>query len=695
MGNAHVSSTPSNNLGARVRGPPKPGRLFCCDSGCKGEASLEVSGIQSESRNPGILCEQLSSPSKGRKDMDASQTGSATAGTDDYWAVGGETASPNQPPVYFNGQPYQNGTPKSFVGSPNMSPNMSPVQINGVPFSNYNQAGPYVHTQPQSPTKRDWSPSPNTTASCPKISSIPEYPLSPNVTSPKSGFHEEADRALLPMQQLRIDENNAMNEKEMVKPTRTTPGLYKKGSLTFDRTTQDPGTFYEFSTEPLGSGTYGQVMTGVHRDTHVRRAIKCVDKNRLKNYVENPSEFVRRELDVLRRLDHPNIVKIFETFEDLRYLYIVLELCEGGDLLSRILSMKHFNERAAAGLLKEILSSVYYMHENQFVHRDLKPDNFLFTYKPDDANGAQQPPLKLIDFGLAKRILRGTLAAPTPHIGTPAYMAPEVHDGNYDEKADVWSVGVILHVLLSGRFPNLNSAPTVELYFAHDGWKDISAQGRQLMCDMLQKNTAARCTAARALAHPWVTTLAHGANPNVCLHSKVISNLSEFMKDTGLKKMALNVVAREMNENDIEDLKQLFRAFDVNGDGMLTFEEMRIGIMKCQDPKQSKAGVDFLKLFEEIDTDGSGSVDYTEFLASSLDRQRYEQEAVLWKAFKTFDVDGSGAISATELQQVLNQESVSKVMKKSKMELDALVKEVDQDGDGEINFDEFINMMRA
>eukprot|EP00397_Hematodinium_sp_SG-2012_P036451 GEMP01039354.1.p1 GENE.GEMP01039354.1~~GEMP01039354.1.p1 ORF type:complete len:520 (+),score=129.96 GEMP01039354.1:3-1562(+) len=470
---------------------------------------------------------------------------------------------------------------------------------------------------------------------------------------------------------------------------RTKPALFKKGSLTFDRQSRDPMDFYDFLPEPVGQGTYGQVVLGVNKETFVKRAIKVVDKSKLKNYVSNPSEFVRRELDVLRRLDHPNIVKIFETFEDFRYLYIVLEYCEGGDLLSRILEMQQFNERSAALFVKEILSAVYYMHENSFIHRDLKPDNFLFAYKADNRS-SKEPPLKLIDFGLAKRILRGSLAAPTPQIGTPAYMAPEVHHGHYDEKADVWSCGVMLHVMLSGRFPNLASAPSIEEYFAQPAWSQVSVQVRQLMRWMLQTNPLNRCTAVQAMQHQWVESLASSARL-VSLHATVVEHLSDFVKEASLKKMALNVVAREMTENDIEDLKKLFQAFDINGDCMLTFEEMKKGVSKCS----TSGNVDLLKLFEEIDTDGSGSIDYTEFLASSLDRKRYTQESVLWQAFKTFDVDGSGAISTGELQQVLNQESISKVTRKSKRELEALVAEVDVDGDGEINFEEFLTMMRS
>lgn len=162
-------------------------------------------------------------------------------------------------------------------------------------------------------------------------------------------------------------------------------------------------------------------------------------------------KLLEEELAILSQVDHPNIIKFHETYIDYRYVHIVMELAEGGELFEKIVEMHKFSEEKAAGLMRKILSAVKHLHEHGICHRDLKPENFLFSDNSQDAE------IKLIDFGLSKRF--GQLQDQDPSekmhtiVGTPYYVAPEVLRGNYDFSCDVWSLGVILYIMLCGYPP--------------------------------------------------------------------------------------------------------------------------------------------------------------------------------------------------------------------------------------------------
>lgn len=150
----------------------------------------------------------------------------------------------------------------------------------------------------------------------------------------------------------------------------------------------------------------------------------------------------------MRNLDHPNIIKLYETFEDSRNIYLVMEICEGGELFDRIIDKGQFSETEARVIFTQMIQAINYCHSNGIAHRDLKPENFLFLTKAEDS------PIKVIDFGLSKHFdEKGGHSAMTTRAGTPYYISPEVLSGNYDESCDIWSSGVILYILLSGVPP--------------------------------------------------------------------------------------------------------------------------------------------------------------------------------------------------------------------------------------------------
>merc|ERR1719454_1896954 len=186
--------------------------------------------------------------------------------------------------------------------------------------------------------------------------------------------------------------------------------------------------FYDMDKKKLGEGSYGSVCKGTNKSTGAPRAIKSISKEHMKNI-----ERFKQEIAIMKIMDHPNIIKLFESFEDHRNIYLVMELCMGGELFDRIIDAGHFTEVQAATLMQQIIRAIYYMHENHVVHRDLKPENFLFTTK----ESIEKNLLKIIDFGLSCKFEAGQVL--TTKAGTPYYVAPQVLAGKYDHLSDMWS----------------------------------------------------------------------------------------------------------------------------------------------------------------------------------------------------------------------------------------------------------------
>jgi len=451
---------------------------------------------------------------------------------------------------------------------------------------------------------------------------------------------------------------------------------------------------YELEKKVIGEGSYGSVVRCTNKETSQMRALKTISHA----VIGSQSDQFKEEMAIMKLLDHPNIVRLYETFEDARNIYLVLELCTGGELFDRIVEVGNFTEKVAVLVVQQMLRAINYMHLNYIMHRDLKPENWLLA----SDESMDKSSLKLIDFGLSKRFEPGQFAS--TRAGTPYYVAPEVLDGRYAEKSDVWSIGVIMYIMLCGSPPFTGNETVAVLdavrrarpTFDRESWKGISAEAKQLLKSLLTKDPSSRLTAANALKHPWMA--AEWASQNTALdqNSKAgglaISSLKNFAGMNKLKKAALNVIATQLTDHAIADLKKLFTAMDENGDGTLSVEELQDGL--------KRAGVDIppdLQMtMESIDTDGSGVIDYSEFIAATLDKRKYYQDDVCWSAFKVFDQDGSGAIDRAELVKVLMSEQVTDLTKVKMVEeeINLLVTEIDLNGDGKIDFDEFMAMMR-
>jgi len=442
---------------------------------------------------------------------------------------------------------------------------------------------------------------------------------------------------------------------------------------------------YDMEKKKLGEGSYGSVCKAKNKTTNVIRAIKTISKAQMKNI-----ERFKQEIAIMKLMDHPNIIKLYETFEDHRSIYLVMELCNGGELFDRIIEAGHFTESQAANLMQQIVRAIYYMHENKVCHRDLKPENFLFMSK----EAIEKNILKIIDFGLSCKYETGQVL--TTKAGTPYYVSPQVLAGKYDETADLWSCGVIMYVLLCG-YPPFHGDTDADVLakvrlgnfsFVAADWKNVSEDAKHLIRMLLKLNPKERFTAAEALKDVWVTNKAPKAK-DVALSAGLVDNLRTFRSQNKLKKAALHVIASQLSENQIKVLRDTFTALDENGDGLLTAKELREGMARAGFQQITP---DLQQILEEVDSNGSGMIDYTEFLAATLDRKMYLQEDICWAAFRVFDRDGNGRISKEEIALVLGDGDVASVAMR---DIADLMTDVDSNGDGEIDFQEFMEMMRG
>ena len=216
---------------------------------------------------------------------------------------------------------------------------------------------------------------------------------------------------------------------------------------------------------------------------------------------------LQREITVLQKCDHPNIVRLADWCDTNKRIYMVVEFCDGGDVFERIVQFKKFSEKDAVHVIKQVTSGLGHIHSNKFVHRDLKPDNLMYLTR--DANSV----IKIIDFGLAGDCSNGPCKTPC---GTAHYAAPEVL-GNlpYDETADLWSLGVIVYTLLCGFPPFFDASNNMKnLYhlikkgqfeFPSPFWDDVSNTAKDLIKKLLKKDPKKRLNTDNILKHPWIS----------------------------------------------------------------------------------------------------------------------------------------------------------------------------------------------
>jgi len=264
---------------------------------------------------------------------------------------------------------------------------------------------------------------------------------------------------------------------------------------------------YEIIRE-VGKGGFSTVYQCRNRQTGADYAVKVVDLRPLRLRERFNPQRLKREVEIMSRLHHPNIIQFIEVYEDADHLMMVMEYCPGKELFDVILARKYLQEEEAKPIFQQIALALFYLHSLNIIHRDIKPENILILDYLDPKTG--NVIAKLLDFGLSKNAGAGSEAK--TFVGTPCYLAPEVEytskglGGTYGLAADCWSLGAVLYVMLVARFPefeaDINGKVVVKL--APALWQNVSSEAKELIRSLMNTNPNARMTMFGALQHPWL-----------------------------------------------------------------------------------------------------------------------------------------------------------------------------------------------
>lgn len=452
--------------------------------------------------------------------------------------------------------------------------------------------------------------------------------------------------------------------------------------------------------EKIGTGSFGKVYKVRHFASNQERALKIVNR-KLVELQDDEQEFLK-EIEMLYQLDHPNIIKVFEYFIKGSNYYVIQELCNGGELYEQIYYVDSFTETNAASIIYQIVSAVYYLHSMNIVHRDLKPENIMLESKAKDDFS-----IKLIDFGTANYCYKNKNL--NQKVGTSYYIAPEVIMKNYNQKCDVWSIGVILYILLSGFPPFdgdndeeiMEAVISEEISFDDPEWKIISSQAIAFLRKLLSKNPNDRVSSEECLKNEWLCKHIKDKNKENEISSdkinllKQVQNFQKYDSKLKLKNAIMGFLVHHLaTEEMTKELKTVFKKMDKSGDGRLSLDELKQGfaeIYKVIKNENIVTEIDLERRFKAMDSDNSGYIEIEEFIRATINEELLMNEKNFKMTFDYFDKDKSGQLDCEEIEDLLQ----SKTMKEdNKILVRELIDKYDQNKDGVLSFAEFKELIK-
>lgn len=417
----------------------------------------------------------------------------------------------------------------------------------------------------------------------------------------------------------------------------------------------------------LGSGISVLVRLVTHKATGVKYAVKCLDLGLVDT--DEGLARLREEIFIMCQLDHPNIVRLEEVYESHSEIYLVQELCIGGELFDRLDEQPdyHYTESECARLVKQMLCAVRYLHSKGIIHRDLKLENFLFSSTAKDSE------LKMIDFGLSKHFRYGEVQHEA--VGTPYTVAPEVIKGSYDERCDIWAIGVIAFLLLSGEPPFGGCGGPEPLMTVRanilDGnysfepaeiWDSVSQGARAFISSLLVTDPQNRPTARAAQKLPWLTewadrTRSEGDN---ILNPNVVKALVNFKEFSDMRKLLCEVLSFTLLPEQIKDLRKEFEKMDTDGSGEISLSALKEVLV-------TNAGAGSLGALTEEEVEDifnamrvkktETRIHWHEFIAAGLSQCKVDDRN-LRLAFDRLDSDHKGYVTLDDIMDLLGNDAL-------------------------------------
>ena len=407
---------------------------------------------------------------------------------------------------------------------------------------------------------------------------------------------------------------------------------------------------YRFKNQ-LGGGHFGTVRRG-YRISEKNKKMKffAIKSIPMKNLSCNINDFIK-EVDIISTLDHPNIIKFYETFHDDYFFHIVMELCKGKEIIHQMGNYGFIEEKKVTYIIFKVLLAIAHCHNRGVTHRDLKPENILFDSMKKDAE------IKILDFGLSRKYDKEQKMHSI--LGTPYYVAPEVLKGEYDEKCDIWSIGAITYLMLCGE-PPFNGNSNNEIFkkivkenikFKSLLWKNISNNAKDFVKICLSKNSNKRPSAQEALNHIWFSNVKNEIHNNKNIKKEILLNIKDFNINYEFKQMVLKyLINNKLSYEEKKVFKDAFYALDFNHNGFIiesdlkkAFDLFNINI----DEKQIN------HLFNILPENKNLGLGFIEFIMAGIDKKSIFTEENLEDAFNYFDINKTGDIEFDNLNSAL------------------------------------------
>ena len=395
----------------------------------------------------------------------------------------------------------------------------------------------------------------------------------------------------------------------------------------------------------LESNTQCLVKLAFYKPTSSTRAIKLIS-----NDLKLDTSRLVDELNILKALDHPNIIRVYELIQDSKFLNIVMEHCSGGELLDKLILEDELSENSVANYMLDAISAIKYCHEAKIVHRDLKPENILFENPDKDSK------LKILDFGTSQSHRN---PKKTEGFARPCYYtSPEAIDKDYTDKCDVWSLGVILYIMLCGYPPFYAKTSTetnekikkAQVVFKGAAWDNISEEAKTLIQKMLRKDPSTRYSIYDVHSDPWIQNRAHNRIPDKPLSPEARENLKLFSRTSRLQRIISTYTTKHLlKKTQLNKLKKKLESLDPHNENKLPVNEVQLF---CTD-----LGLNYPSLISKCDQDPEGLINYSEFLEKAVSMEKSLSLSTFLDSLN--ELEAFGQISKFELQTIIQETGIS------------------------------------